>query len=542
MRGKKLIWICLTAILLSSALLTGISIAPSGPEMYVEPAITQSNPGEWFTVDVKVKDIPAVPGVAAWEFKLQWNVDLTDPENFPPDVTEGGFLKTAGPTAMYMDAQYAFKYIMVGALLTVPGSAWGTGTLATINFTVTESGTSTFHLMDTVLLDQADVKLVHTTTDGMFYTTKPYVKFGWAPDEPLPNIPTIFDATGCFDPDNLPETGPADPTPGPIASYDWDFGDGDTGSGLIAEHTYADYRDEPYMVSLTVTDDDGETWTLTKPLRIWRDVAIVDIWPSIDWFDSVNNEYFHGQPNYYDDPLQYMDVLVTVVNIGTVTQVIHCYLYADLYTDVIGDEYQIHWFGMNQYDHMTRQLAPDTGTGWAGDFIWWLDYSSIEAVAPGIHDVGDFTLTAEVFTAEDQDLSNNVMTYGFPIHIDPGAGVKSITPETKCYHVKNQDGYLDLMGKVQNFEKPDSVYAELTAKVVFEMSKTGTLIEVESDTITLGNDEIGSVYATWDLTEFTEDDYGTYSGLAVCYFWTEESPDLVWEGVKRISFTIKVTD
>ena len=53
---------------------------------------------------------------------------------------------------------------------------------------------------------------------------------------------------------------------GTIESYQWDFGDGDTATGIEADHGY----DLPgtYQVKLTVTDDDGATGTLTKPVTV----------------------------------------------------------------------------------------------------------------------------------------------------------------------------------------------------------------------------------------------------------------------------------
>jgi len=54
-----------------------------------------------------------------------------------------------------------------------------------------------------------------------------------------------FDGSGSSDPD------------GTIVSYEWDFGDGATGSGITVSHTYVAAGD--YTVMLTVTDDDGAT-------------------------------------------------------------------------------------------------------------------------------------------------------------------------------------------------------------------------------------------------------------------------------------------
>jgi len=54
-----------------------------------------------------------------------------------------------------------------------------------------------------------------------------------------------FDGSGSYDPD------------GNIASYSWNFGDGTHGSGVSPSHAYT--ADGVYTVSLTVTDDDGQS-------------------------------------------------------------------------------------------------------------------------------------------------------------------------------------------------------------------------------------------------------------------------------------------
>jgi PKD repeat protein len=59
-----------------------------------------------------------------------------------------------------------------------------------------------------------------------------------------------FDAHSSYDPD------------GTIVSYNWNFGDGETGSGITASHTYA--ASGTYTVTLTVEDNLGATDTEVK--------------------------------------------------------------------------------------------------------------------------------------------------------------------------------------------------------------------------------------------------------------------------------------
>jgi subtilisin family serine protease len=60
-------------------------------------------------------------------------------------------------------------------------------------------------------------------------------------------VAVIFDGSGSYDSD------------GAITSYDWDFGDGNTGTGISPTHTYGTAG--VYTATLTVTDDDGATST-----------------------------------------------------------------------------------------------------------------------------------------------------------------------------------------------------------------------------------------------------------------------------------------
>jgi PKD repeat protein len=52
----------------------------------------------------------------------------------------------------------------------------------------------------------------------------------------------------------------------PIVSYEWNFGDGTTGRGLIANHAYN--QEGTYNVTLTITDEGGSNDTATIPLTV----------------------------------------------------------------------------------------------------------------------------------------------------------------------------------------------------------------------------------------------------------------------------------
>jgi PKD repeat protein len=66
---------------------------------------------------------------------------------------------------------------------------------------------------------------------------------------------------------------------GVIVSWDWDFGDGDGSTIQHPSHNYS--VSDLYSVSLTVTDDDGATDTITKTVNVTPPVGVVDVNQSI---------------------------------------------------------------------------------------------------------------------------------------------------------------------------------------------------------------------------------------------------------------------
>jgi uncharacterized protein YkwD len=78
----------------------------------------------------------------------------------------------------------------------------------------------------------------------------PSASFIATPFSGLPSLLVQFDASGSVDPE------------GGLLSFDWNFGDGQTGSGKIVAHTYTEVGS--YTVTLTVTDNRGASDTLVR--------------------------------------------------------------------------------------------------------------------------------------------------------------------------------------------------------------------------------------------------------------------------------------
>jgi PKD repeat protein len=82
----------------------------------------------------------------------------------------------------------------------------------------------------------------------------PVASFTAAPTSGIVPVTVSFDAGGSSDPD------------GSIASYSWEFGDGATGSGVTASHTYN--QTGTFTVVLRVTDDSGATSSASRTVTV----------------------------------------------------------------------------------------------------------------------------------------------------------------------------------------------------------------------------------------------------------------------------------
>ncbi|HSE41989.1 MAG TPA: PKD domain-containing protein [Acidobacteriota bacterium] len=87
----------------------------------------------------------------------------------------------------------------------------------------------------------------------------PIAKFAITPASGAENTLFTVDATDSDDPD------------GQISKYAWDFGDGSSGTGRIADHKYG--KEGTFEITLSVTDNDGAISAIRKEIQVSKGKA-----------------------------------------------------------------------------------------------------------------------------------------------------------------------------------------------------------------------------------------------------------------------------
>jgi hypothetical protein len=377
------------------------------PSVFVTPDPATADPDAFVEVQVNVTDAPDLLG---FQFKLRWNKKVL---GFPPgppypgdnnlcNVTEGAFLSSAGSTLFTVIPNFLESSVHVGCHLdsTVVTPPSGSGTLATFRFLVVESGETNLTLYGVKLFDYTTGGNVSgvTTDDGYFYTTKPFVDFFWTPVSPEAGAVATFNASACWDPDG-----------GSITQYSWNWGDGspiNNTANSVINHTFTSYNETGYQVTLTVTDDEADTWSKTQTLPMWHSLVSVNIWPAIYldyvwwWFDTVDRKLIRGE---------YLWLLGTVVNTGTYEEVTNVTLTAKHVATNTTAALEWVWGGGTVVE---EPLGTGTagGSGWDRAFHWFTDDA-----LPGVWEI---TLAAtpamgEANTADNTKvLTMEILPYG----------------------------------------------------------------------------------------------------------------------------------
>jgi general secretion pathway protein D len=128
--------------------------------MKIDPATTYKDPGETFSVTVKIEN---VVDFGAFQFELTYDSAVVTATN----VTSGTFLGSTGRSVYEVGPTYGIESVAYGAYTLGDGDGPnGSGILAAITFQATSVGTSTLHLQDILATDTDGTTLFPTANDG----------------------------------------------------------------------------------------------------------------------------------------------------------------------------------------------------------------------------------------------------------------------------------------------------------------------------------------------------------------------------------------
>lgn len=497
MRGKRIICMQLVLLLITSIAMVNMAFSTT-PTFSVSPQYPVYNPGDTFTLDILIENAPEV---SAWEFKIKYNIDVLA---FPiPDIEEGGFLSRAGqipgnyPVVLLKKNWQMLSSVQIGCSFTAPidypyePAPEGDGTLCTLTMEVTESGISELTIYDVILVDFHNrTHIPCNTVDGYFHTTKPFVDFTWEPANPEKNELVTFNSSACWDPDG-----------GTIDNYIWDFGDGTPiveTTSTITTHTFTAYRDAAYGVTLTAVDDEMDEWSKTKPLRLYHDITVPDLWNDASaYLDMVS----YVQRRDFDLTL----VLVTCVNTGTYTESF------DVTLTVTHDETGTAGFILPLWGNPVT-LAPGTGSGFGVMALWLGPVMGFDLPA------GRYTMTATATPhpgeIEMGDTADNTRSISILL-VD--AELRHADIKKEGWSISKHGDIVEFKAVVQNKAPLSEEEAEINVKAFFE------IVTPEGDVFTLvtGDDFITNWELSTELTAtwgpITVDDVGLYAATA----WAE---------------------
>jgi len=486
---KKAAFVLLTAIMLASmfvavkqakAISNGMCMNPV--QKVVDPPMDGSD--LTFTWDLNISTGTAV---SAWEATLLWDPSVLACLGY----TYGTFMTPGTAVGNATPILPQTKVITLGQYYSVQGyTSTGDGVLATIKFTFILPGVTTLYIIEAKIWDDSlnEYNLLPPTGDtlnGELSSNRPHPSFTWKTADginPCPNstsydqgrsypivTPVTFNGSLSYDVGNVHWSGSAWVKDGgypDTVAFRWEYGDGYydyyTGGNYstTTTHAYASYNKAGWLVNMTVWDSEGEWWSTTwryggpdpaNTVPMWRDIAIVDLWPSlppyelwdeegIDWgeywsFDSVNfwvpntnDPYWNYKvdfPSYgyppnttvknatlVAPPGEGLYVLVTANNFGSTPEKVRVTLYAIYLRPSLKiappPPKAMFATSVEKIGQWSNTLQPGTGTGW-NDYTVWIPSKN-----------GTYLLFATIEAAQDTevhdcDLTNNYMLLSTPI-------------------------------------------------------------------------------------------------------------------------------
>jgi PKD repeat protein len=218
-------------------------------------------PGTSLIINLTVAD---VTNLFTWQAQILFNPGILNCTNatYPAGNIFAG--KSTIPVTPLIDN--VGGSVTFGCSLTGSGVFTGSGAMCQIGFNVVGWGNSALSYSlpygsDTFLLDTDLSVIPSMVANGYFKNAEhkepqpPVAVFDYSPKTVIVGQLVTFNGSASYDPD------------GSIVDWAWNFGEAPTASGPIATHTYASQGN--YTVTLTVTDNDGNSSSTSKVVPVY---------------------------------------------------------------------------------------------------------------------------------------------------------------------------------------------------------------------------------------------------------------------------------
>jgi hypothetical protein len=329
---KKLMFVLLAAIMFASMFVAVKQARAATEAMILDPIYNVVNPpmdGSDLTFVWPV-NISTATQVSAWEAKLLW-----DPAVVRFVEIEWGTFMSGAEVSNSLVTSSGQEWVLFGQNFIEQHTVTGDGVLANVKFTFVLPGFTQMWFLEAKVWDDSLVETnllsgyAGNTVNGQLKSNRPHPVFTWRTDDginPCPNHTCYdqgrltaswtvvhFNGTVSYDVSNVGWTGTNwEHLPGypDIVRYRWEWGDGTPATDGVAgvvDHVFQGYSYLGYTVNLTVWDSEGDWWSSTwrfggsfptDTVPMWRDLAIVDIWPSLPPYQNWE-EYGDDWGNYW---------------------------------------------------------------------------------------------------------------------------------------------------------------------------------------------------------------------------------------------------
>lgn len=369
------------------------SLRVRSTKLFWTPSTLSVRRGQRFTLNLALSDVSNVTG---FQFTAHFNstllTALTNGTSFNQDFINFGYIVPPAFCPWVDNSTGTIGRCGLGATfigqctnapcITVTGSE--TYTLLTQTFVANTNynGASPVTLNNDIIVEQIGQNLFpdpHHSLGGIVTigTDKPPIANFTSEPQPVQTGHSVFfNGSASMDPDGF------------ITNYSWNFGDGTLGFGESPSHVYSNPGN--YTVTLTVTDNSGLTGTTSQSVYVLQplahDVGIVSINPEPKTAVS-------GQT---------IDVGVGLTNSGQQAETVDLTVYYDSHVAVTVHRITVPVTSGGTIVVGNLTTIPQQEFSYFVLVLW--DTSGVAA--------GNYTISATVFLAADQNPANNNLTDG----------------------------------------------------------------------------------------------------------------------------------